>query len=74
MREYETFNFTINALEGKKILNTQVDYTNKLNKEVNLLLKAIHEYQFKHRENADQTLIKQVLDHVTNARQLIQED
>jgi hypothetical protein len=48
------------------------ELNNKLDKELNLLLKAVHEYHFKHREDADEELIKQVLDYVRQAKRVLE--
>jgi len=44
---------------------------NKLNTELNLLLKSVHEYQYKHREQADPEIINQVNKLVKMANKLL---
>lgn len=46
---------------------------NNLNKELNLLLKAVHEYQQKHRDNADAQLLNRVTDYCLHARKMLEE-
>lgn len=43
----------------------------KLDKELNELLRAIHEYRINHGEDADEGLITEVLSYVRHARELI---
>lgn len=58
-------------LKGK---TGMTDLNTKLDKELNELLRAIHEYRIKHREDADEALIVEVLSYVRHARQLIEPD
>jgi hypothetical protein len=45
----------------------------ELNKELNLLLKAVHEYQQKNRDSADAQLLNRVTDYCIHARKLIEQ-
>jgi hypothetical protein len=47
--------------------------TNKLDRELNELLKAVHEYRHTHKDNQDEELIGKIIDLVSHGKRIVEE-
>jgi hypothetical protein len=53
--------------------SNQAHLINRLDKELNELLKAVHEYRFTHKDNLDELLIARIIAHVNQGKLIVQE-
>jgi hypothetical protein len=56
------------------MMESNIQYlTNKLDRELNDLLKAVHEYRHTHKENQDEVLIQKIIDLVAHGKRIVEE-